>query len=251
MSKPTNPKDLLGLKKTPLRLLPPTASIECSMVMGLGAKKYGAYNWRENSVRHTVYLEAALRHILQALDGEDADKESGRPHEAHAMACMAILLDAKHGGNLIDDRNKSGTVAKLIDELIEKNADQQTVSTIVAELNKRKASMSDENRKLLEELTPNTPHDLGTFKLSSFPIRCAPPVPCRDCGELITKCKCPEKRIPNPEWKDCCINCRTNPADDGPIQLCKQCKEGANKNPPENSEPAQCGKDGCSCKRSC
>ena len=109
-----NPKDVLGLKKAPLRLVPPVALIECAAVMALGARKYGPYNWRENKVRHSVYLEAAMRHLLQAMDGEDADPESGRPHEAHVMACMALFLDAKHTGNFVDDRNKSGCVTNAL-----------------------------------------------------------------------------------------------------------------------------------------
>ena len=36
MSDTTNPKDLLGLKKPPLRLVPPAALIYLSRVMGLG-----------------------------------------------------------------------------------------------------------------------------------------------------------------------------------------------------------------------
>lgn len=133
MNKPTNPKDLLGLRKAPIRLFPPVALIEGSAVMGLGARKYGPYNWRENAVRHTVYLEAAMRHILQAMDGEDVDPESGRPHEAHALACMAILLDARHGGNLIDDRNKSGMVTTVLGSVQESQppaAAPQVVSEI-------------------------------------------------------------------------------------------------------------------------
>lgn len=114
-SMPTNPKDIIGLTKAPLRLVPPAALIECAVVMGLGAKKYGPYNWRDNAVRATVYLEAAMRHILQAADGVDVDPESGMTHYAHAMACMAILIDATHVGNLIDDRHKSGVVEGLLD----------------------------------------------------------------------------------------------------------------------------------------
>ena len=120
MSDTTNPKDLLGLKKPPLRLVPPTALIYLSRVMGLGAAKYGPYNWREKAVRYTVYLEAAMRHILTALDGEEIDPESGMPHAAHAMACMAIVLDAKATGNLIDDRPKPGATARLIAEMTDK-----------------------------------------------------------------------------------------------------------------------------------
>ncbi len=120
MSDTTNPKDLIGLTKPPLRLVPPALMLYVSRVMGLGAKKYGAYNWREKQVRKTVYLEAALRHILQALDGENADPESGQPHEAHAASCMGILLDAAANGNLIDDRSAPGPASRLIAEMTEK-----------------------------------------------------------------------------------------------------------------------------------
>lgn len=114
-----NPKDAIGLTKPPLRLLPAAALLFLARVLGLGAKKYGPYNWRTAKVRYTVYLEAAMRHILSALDGEEIDPESGQPHAAHAMACMAILLDAKATGNLVDDRPTPGVAASLIKELTE------------------------------------------------------------------------------------------------------------------------------------
>lgn len=118
-----NPKDAIGMRKPPLRLVPSAALIYMSRVMGLGASKYGPYNWRSNAVLRTVYLEAAMRHILQALDGEDVDPESGMPHEAHAAACMAIVLDALATGNLIDDRPTPGAAAALIDQLTEPGVD--------------------------------------------------------------------------------------------------------------------------------
>jgi hypothetical protein len=110
----SNPKDILGLKKPPLRLVPPALLILVAKVMGLGAKKYGPYNWRTLKVRKSVYLEAAMRHLLAAMDGEDADPESGIPHEAHVAACMGILLDAQALGVLIDDRPPKGPAAALI-----------------------------------------------------------------------------------------------------------------------------------------
>lgn len=116
----SNPKDRIGLTKPPLRLIPAPALIKLAMVMGLGASKYGPYNWREKKVRYTVYIEAAQRHILSALDGEEIDPESGQPHTAHAMACMAIILDAQATGNLVDDRPTPGVAAKLIAELTKK-----------------------------------------------------------------------------------------------------------------------------------
>lgn len=115
-----NPKDAYGLKKPPLRLIPPSALLFVSRVFGLGAKKYGPYNWRDAGVKHTVYLEAAMRHLGQALDGEELDPESGQPHEAHAMACMAIILDAKSLGKLINDLPPPGCSSKLIAQLTEK-----------------------------------------------------------------------------------------------------------------------------------
>jgi hypothetical protein len=42
------------------------------------------------------------------------------PHEAHAMACMAILVDAATLGKLVDDRPPVGAAANLIAELTEK-----------------------------------------------------------------------------------------------------------------------------------
>jgi hypothetical protein len=119
MNDETNPKDLIGDTKPQLQLVPPALSICVSKVMALGAKKYGSFNWRTKKVRHSVYLAAALRHILQALDGEKIDPESGQPHEAHAAACMAILLDAKELGCLVDDLPPPGPAAKLIARLTE------------------------------------------------------------------------------------------------------------------------------------
>lgn len=112
-----NPKDQIGLTKVPLRLIPPSSLAHLAIVMKLGAEKYGPYNWRKNRVRFTVYLEAALRHILAALDGEDLDEESGQPHTAHAMACMAIVLDAGDLGVLVDDRPPVGCFARVSKEL--------------------------------------------------------------------------------------------------------------------------------------
>lgn len=109
-----NPKDRIGDTKVRLSLVPGPAVIAIAKVMTLGAKKYGPYNWRQNKVRRTVYLEAALRHILAALDGEDADPESGQMHEAHAASCMAIILDASATGNLVDDRPTPGVAGALL-----------------------------------------------------------------------------------------------------------------------------------------
>jgi len=69
-----------------------------------------------------TYLEAAKRHILQALDGEDEDPQTGVPHEASVAACMAIVLDAMSIGRLVDDRDKTGTASALLDMAAAKTA---------------------------------------------------------------------------------------------------------------------------------
>lgn len=116
MSDDANPKDIIGAAKPPLHLIPPAAEIAESLVMGLGAKKYGPYNWRDKKVRASVYVSAAKRHMASWFDGESKDVESGQSHLAHVRACMGILLDAEATGNLLDDRPKPGAASRLIAE---------------------------------------------------------------------------------------------------------------------------------------
>lgn len=118
---PANPKDKLGLKKVPLRFVSPISIVQQSVAMNLGGmvKGYGPYNWRETAVNYSVYLEAALRHLLLLMDGEDNDDESKGPHESSIAACMSILMDAKATGKLIDDRYKSGQVKRIMKEVEE------------------------------------------------------------------------------------------------------------------------------------
>ncbi len=109
-----NPKDRSGEGKPPLHLIPPAAEILEAVVMGLGAKKYGPFNWRSANVRATIYIAAAKRHMAQWLDGQDDDPESGVSHLAHARACLGILLDAQATGHLVDDRPVPGAAPQLI-----------------------------------------------------------------------------------------------------------------------------------------
>ena len=113
-SEPENPKDRIGDTKPPLHLIPPSAEILEAVVMGLGARKYGPYNWRTARIRATVYIAAAKRHLAQWLDGQDDDSESGVSHLAHARACLGILLDAQSLHCLNDDRPPPGIAHDLI-----------------------------------------------------------------------------------------------------------------------------------------
>jgi hypothetical protein len=111
-----NPKDLLGVKKAPLGLVPRALRISAAPAMLLGARKYGPYNWREKAVRLSVYLEAIDRHLDAYNDRQDLDDESGASHLSHVAACLAIIADADAIGKLIDDRPVAGGAAKLLEE---------------------------------------------------------------------------------------------------------------------------------------
>lgn len=100
-----NPKSLQGAKKYSLRYLPLSANIAVNQALEDGAKKYGPANWREKGVAISVYVDAALRHINQFYDGkQDNASDSGAPNLGHAMACLAIIIDAMAEGSAIDDR---------------------------------------------------------------------------------------------------------------------------------------------------
>lgn len=118
-----NPKTVYGNKKAPIHLFPPVALVRSAEVFRLGAQKYGPYNWREAAVSSTVYYSAAMRHLMQWFDGEEYDEESGQPHLAHVMCCMAILMDAESVGALVDDRPIEGATGVVIKQLAEERKD--------------------------------------------------------------------------------------------------------------------------------
>ena len=110
----TNPKDLVGVKKVQVGLLPGAGKLYGAMAMEDGARKYGPYNWRDKKIRMTIYLDAMERHLLALRDGEDVAADSGVSHLGHIVACASILADAVEGGFLVDDRPLPGPVASLI-----------------------------------------------------------------------------------------------------------------------------------------
>lgn len=109
-----NPKDLLGTKKVSLNLVPASSLIYQALAMEDGAKKYGPYNWRSNKVIASIYIAAAMRHLQAWHDGEEVAEDSQKPHLAHALACLGIIVDAKETGNLVDDRPLPGAASNLI-----------------------------------------------------------------------------------------------------------------------------------------
>jgi len=126
-TKPSNPKDLIGSGKLPLHLWPNTATALGCLGLLDGMLKYGRSNWRVAGVRASIYVDAAKRHIDKWFEGQDVDEEfdehgnvvggSGLPHLAHALACLAILVDADAAGKLVDDRMVQGGYHDLLARL--------------------------------------------------------------------------------------------------------------------------------------
>ncbi len=79
--------------------------------------KYGRSNFRAVGVRASIYYDAASRHLNAWFEGEAVDPDSGLPHLAHALACLAIIVDAEAAGKLNDDRMHPGGYRALINSL--------------------------------------------------------------------------------------------------------------------------------------
>lgn len=116
-TKPTNPKDAIGSGKLPIHLWPTTATAMGSLGLLDGMLKYGRSNWRASGVRASIYFDAANRHLNAWFEGEDCDPDSGLPHLAHALACLAIVVDAQAAGKLNDDRMHPGGYRTLMNQL--------------------------------------------------------------------------------------------------------------------------------------
>jgi hypothetical protein len=116
-TKRSNPKDIVGSDKVPLHLWPTTATTLGAMALLDGALKYGRSNFRVVGVRASIYYDAVNRHINAWFEGEDDDPDSGLPHLAHALACLAVIVDAQAAGVLRDDRMTPGGYRAWIDGL--------------------------------------------------------------------------------------------------------------------------------------
>jgi len=114
---PSNPKQFYGDTKIPLHLFPTTAIALGSMALLDGREKYGTDNYRASPVEVMTYVGAALRHLLSYAEGRDTDEDSGLPELAHALACLAILVDAGYAGSLIDNRKFPGGFHKAMAEM--------------------------------------------------------------------------------------------------------------------------------------
>ncbi len=130
--KDTNPKDAVGSNKLPLHLWPAAATALGSVGMLNGMLKYGRANFRVAGIRPTIYIDAAQRHLAAWLEGEELDPDDNVPHLAAALACIAIIVDARVAGKFNDDRNVNNAgyrefidnITALVPQLKEHHADR-------------------------------------------------------------------------------------------------------------------------------
>ena len=119
---PPNPKQSYGDLKPNLSLNPGVASTYQALAHEHGAKKYGAFNWRESGVEAMTYVAAAKRHLDDWVDGEEISSDTvdtDRPvhNLGGVMASVAILIDAMHCGKMIDNRPSPGGSSELHDHI--------------------------------------------------------------------------------------------------------------------------------------
>lgn len=117
----TNPKDVIGRSKIDLSAWPSAATIHGSHALMDGRSKgYPAWNWRDAPVNASVYAAACERHLADWFNGQDNAEDSGVHHLGHALASLAIMVDAMEHGTLVDDRpawRNPGVIPGLLERL--------------------------------------------------------------------------------------------------------------------------------------
>lgn len=126
---PDNPKDAVGVRKwRQFAALPLTVLAEVGVGMLEGARKYGRHNYRVAGVRSSIYVDAAIGHIMQYWEGEDTDPDSGLSHVTKAICSLVVLRDAMIQNMLTDDRPPKANLDQLradlqrrVDEIFERH----------------------------------------------------------------------------------------------------------------------------------
>jgi len=95
---------VVDIDAAPLDVLPWRVVMEMALGMMEGGRKYGRHNFRKAGVRASVYYDATTRHLADAFEGTETDKDSGLPHLVKALSSSHVLLDSMVMGNWVDDR---------------------------------------------------------------------------------------------------------------------------------------------------
>jgi hypothetical protein len=104
----TNPKKQFGDKAIPLNLWPALASAYGALGLYNGKLKYGMSNFNATPVEASIYIAGAMRHLAAWAEGEEFDPADGVPNLGGVLANIAIILEARAAGTIVDDR-KLGT----------------------------------------------------------------------------------------------------------------------------------------------
>ena len=114
-----NPKNAAASTKVPLSTLPVPVLCEVAGALGEGMIQYGKHNWRGDRIEEAEYYDAALRHLMAWIEGQDIDPKSGIHHVSKAIAGLMVLRDAQIQGLTIDNRPPP-TVNQPIEEANER-----------------------------------------------------------------------------------------------------------------------------------
>lgn len=104
----------IGIKhdqdKPPMHLLDAEFLEGVSNVLGFGARKYAAHNWR-SGLSYSRLISAAYRHLGAINSGQDIDPETGLSHAYHlGCNCMFLAAMMNHRPDM-DDRYKASNEA--------------------------------------------------------------------------------------------------------------------------------------------
>jgi hypothetical protein len=113
----TNPKRQYGVQAIPLNMWSPLASAYGALGLYNGSLKYGKANFANTPVEASIYIAAAFRHLSAWACGQEDDPADGVPNLGGVLANIAILLEARASGMLIDDRLKMAGYLKEIEML--------------------------------------------------------------------------------------------------------------------------------------
>lgn len=91
--------------KPPMALLDPAFLEGVANVLGFGANKYAAHNWR-GGIEYSRLISAAMRHLNAINKGENIDPESGLSHAYHLGCCTMFLASMMNTRPDLDDRWK-------------------------------------------------------------------------------------------------------------------------------------------------
>lgn len=116
----TNPKRQYGVSSVPLNMWSPLASAYGALGLYNGGLKYGKANFTNTPVEASIYIAAAFRHLSAWAAGQEDDPVDGVPNLGGVLANIAILLEARAAGTLIDDRLLMSGYLKEIEMLKEK-----------------------------------------------------------------------------------------------------------------------------------